>query len=379
MDNKDKLHRSFISTLAKKFGTYDEAINKFGTKKNGDIAKFLGHAESHLSELLLKKEKWSPKKYEREIDVAKRLIEHDNGLSEEKKKKWRLVAIFMFIGITSGIFGHSFFDKREVIKDSNFSTFDEKADISPYLTGDEAPRYCPCAAFEGEWALKNNYKFPLITKKGYTGLHYVAKTADVRFKCAKGGSLPFISIPENDTIVLGNKLYGFEVLESEIWYDTKYPHGKNSVDSFTEKTASNKTIFKPEYEELDFAHSQGRFKKVAVIKSEFLNEFTFLSDLIRRSGEHLGRHYTFQDSELISSLKIKELDLDYLIGRFKKTDCDYIKNPYLDPSSLNQNDTLSFRCNFMENVIFSQGVFYTKTYIFKNPHMKRDVIKNSCQ
>ena len=321
-----------------------------------------------ITRIQSKKPNISEDKFKRAVDVAKRLIDHANQLKEEKKKKQRDRIIFLIVAIALCVLTATIFrSKPNVIVENRicsdlFAMFESK-DVSPYILTSNTENtndFCPCIAFEGEWELTHNYKFPL--KSDINGLHYLAKSSNARFKCARNGALPFVL--DGDSIKQGQKFYGLEILENEIWYDRL----EKSVDNFIIKKDGKKK-FTPEYNDFDFNSDKNkRFTRIATIQSYFFNEFIISQDSIKRYGDHLGRRYIELDTMQISNWekegKTVDLDLNQLIGDFKMTNCHHTVNPYPNPDSLQISALLSFDCYYMQNQDFKDGIPYTKTYKF---------------
>jgi hypothetical protein len=179
----------------------------------------------------------------------------------------------------------------------------------------------------------------------------LAKSADVRMKCAKSRKRITGS---------GMHLLGYEYLINEIWVDTE--ETPLSPKYFDKATKS----FTEAYHQLNFS-TNPRFKKLATIHSFFINDFTITPDSIFRMGEPCGRFATDVDWALAQKY---EIDPKYILGNvladLTTTDCNAAANPYCDPNDLKEGKSvIGFDCYYTirtENLGMGRGYPYRKAF-----------------
>ena len=385
----ENLQEKFINKLIERYGEWEKITSKFGKYSFGEIADELCISNSQFSKLITGTA--TEGMYTRSIKNLNQLILHEDKVQElhainlaqedlietlkkspnQAKRNFKKLLFYGFLllvlGVIMTVAALRFLDNEKLASRVSKSKvhinqfaqhplslyFDgdfESDYVSPYLNELEVQSYCPCSAYEGEWALESEYIIPLPGRK--PGLYYVAKSADVRMKCqraAKGDEK-------------GKVLFAFENIHNELWVDKK--QRSLSPKYFNAET---KTYTK-EFYQLDFEKNPD-FVKVADIYSCFFNEFTINPDTIYRKGEPCGRFAEVLNQEIANEFEIDlQQFLENVIGSMTATQCSPIANPFCDPNDLKENiSTLFFDCFFTiqtENLGLGGGYPYRKTYKF---------------
>ena len=385
----ENLQEKFIDKLIERYGEWEKITSKFGKNSFGEIADELCISNSQFSKLITGTA--TEGMYTRSIKNLDQLIRHENKIQElntinleneqlieqlkntASKPSGGLKHLLFYgsgalvMSIIMVVAALTFLDRNNnnsnlfdpEIQKSEFAKhplslyFDgdfESDYVSPYLNELEVQSYCPCSAYEGEWALESEYIIPLPSRK--PGLYYVAKSADVRMKCqraAKGDEK-------------GKILFAFENIHNELWVDKQ--QRPLSPRYFNAET---KTYTK-DFHQLDFENNPD-FVKVADIYSCFFNEFTITTDTIYRKGEPCGRFAEVVNQDIANEFEIDlQQFLENVIGSMTATKCSPAFNPYCDPNDLKENEsTLFFDCFFSiqtENLGLGGGYPYRKTYKF---------------
>lgn len=386
-----KLQEAFLERLEVKYGKWDKTSSCFGTNPLGIIANDLSISASQFTKLLSGTA--TEGMYARSIDNVERLIRLDKALEEvqsardrqqqfEKKLKAlqaakkqivaRMLGIFLFAMSVGGL---ALFVAQRWIEgsDPHFANlsghplspfFDRKFNSefqSPYLRESEVQDYCPCSAFEGTWSLAEAYKLPLPGNKK-PGVYYLAKSADVRMKCARSEILN----GEKGRVVLA-----YEYLINEIWVDErKVPL---SPTYFNKQQMSFTQAFK----DLDFERGPG-FRKAATIHSFFINRFEIYKDSIVRKGEPCGRYASDVDAALLSAhaIDLKHI-LENVLSDLSQTNCSTIPNQFCDPNTLLEGkSTMAFDCLYTiktENLGFGGGYPYRKGYLLQKQNYSNNL------
>lgn len=375
------LHQQFLDALEQKYGPRDLLTSKFGTSSFGDIAKDLCIGASQFSKLISGTA--TQGMYLRSIDniallekldlleVEKAQLETrkaqlkdelaDIRTASKKTAGKKALAYSLFAFSVGALLCYLFLSKggcnlvpQKVVLQHPLSRYFDgdfnSAYDSPYLNESEVQEYCPCSAYEGTWALNAEYKLPLPGNKR-PGVYYLAKSSDVRMKCAKS---------QKNITGSGIHLLGYEYLINEIWVDME--ETPLSPKYFDKNTKS----FTDAYHELNFA-TNPKFKKLATIHSFFINDFTIYPDSIVRRGEPCGRFATDVDWALA---KKHELDPKYILGNvladLTTTDCNVTANPYCDPNELKEGESvIGFDCYYTittENLGIGRGYPYRKAF-----------------
>lgn len=357
-----RLRKAFIDKLEKAFGPWDESASKFGHSTYGKISKKMSISASQFSKLI--NGSATDGMYSRSIRNVVRVINQKKSNDDVKhlkrklqiKKRALYVAILLIILSTAALLYYLCMNhptqgtKKEYSFDHPLSLyFDQNFDAnfdSPYLKQSEVQEYCPCSAYEGEWALAEEYVIPLPGNKR-PGIYYIAKSADIRMKCSK--------IEDSGSI-----LNGYEYLVNEIWVDVK--ETPLSPIYFNPKTGTYTETFK----NIDF-EKNNQFKKVATIHSFFVDKFTINEDSIMRAGEPVGRFARDIDNTLINKYEINlKYILEDVLGDLNKADCSPMANTLDNPNKLSAGETiLSFDCKYTisnQNLGLENGYPYTKAY-----------------
>lgn len=367
----EQLHQTFVHKLEQHYGRWEKKTSRFGTATYGDIAHDLCVSASLFSQLIYGSA--TEGTYVRSIRNVERLMatsELKQKLSTESLFRESapkaapltgsrlliiLLALLCFLLFILAIYQIRFspesLESQQIHPLDAFFDQPFGADFdAPYLDVSEVQDYCPASAYEGTWTLSASYQLPLPgTKK--PGLYYRAKSGDIRMKASK---LDTFMAPK------GHVLNGYEYLINEIWVDTKQT--PLSPKYFDKKSKT----FSPAFQELDFT-SNPDFKKVATIHSFFIDKFILEGDNITRLGEPCGRYATDVDEKLTAAY---EIDLKYIleqvIGNLTKADCAIARNPYCDPNTLKEGESiLNFDCLYTiksENLGLGGGYPYTKGY-----------------
>jgi len=212
---EESLHDQFIKKLEEKYGEWERITSTFGNSSFGKVAEDLCISSSQFTKLISGaategmylrsiKNVEQLKKYDRVKKELKNLKKEKDRLSESFKEEslinngsWKYSILFGIFGLVAGGFLFSKIlpafkadeSPQTNLTSSNhpLSKFFEKdfqaAFHSPYLSDSEVQLNCPCSGFEGKWEIEKPYYFPLPGAK--PGIYYLAKEADVRFKCSK--------------------------------------------------------------------------------------------------------------------------------------------------------------------------------------------------
>ncbi|MCB0535055.1 MAG: hypothetical protein H6574_11855 [Lewinellaceae bacterium] len=375
------LHDQFLEALERKYGTRDLLTSKFGTSSFGDIAKDLCISASQFSKLISGTA--TQGMYMRSIEniallekldtleAEKRQLESGtnqlnetlrqtrSGINKAVRNKVLLYGLLTFLAgsvltyffAMDGKLGR--FEKAEILEHPLARYFDRDFNTpydSPYLNESEVQDYCPCSAYEGVWALEAEYKLPLPGNKR-PGVYYLAKSSDVRMKCAKS---------QKNITGKGIHLLGYEYLINEIWVDTE--ETPLSPTYFDKETKT----FTEAYHQLDFS-TNPKFKKLATIHSFFINNFTIRPDSIIRNGEPCGRFATDVDWALAKEFGVDpKYVLENVLADLTITDCNTIPNPFCDPNELKEGKSvIGFDCYYTiktENLGIGRGYPYRKAF-----------------
>lgn len=374
----EKLKETFVNKLTEQYGPWEKRTSRFGNATFGEIATDLCMSASQFSKLISGSATEgmylrSIRNIERLIEKQQFRLERDRALAAEASLResfrnrpgslggWRASVYFfaaLFMGgfcayfllpILSGGITEAAAIDRHPLSPYFDKGFDADYD-SPYLKASEVQEYCPCAAYEGEWSLSEEYKLPLPSNRR-PGVYYVAKTADVRMKCSKSDTL---------NLGKGRVLVAYEYLVNEVWVDTEQtPLSPKYFDK-------EKKMFTPEFDTLRF-ENYPTFKKVANIHSFFIDKFEIYQDSIIRRGEPCGRFATDIDEELAATY---EIDLKYIledvVGDLTQTACEAAPNNYCDPNDLREGESvILFDCLYTiqsENLGIGGGYPYRKGF-----------------
>jgi hypothetical protein len=386
------LFRNFIEKLTERYGPQEVITSKFGIVSYGKVASDLSISASQFSKLL--NGTATEGMYLRAIGNIDRLIqleqvrkERDMALEElenhlknkstvTKHSNLTNVLVIAMVSIAAALAGifcvyslNKSSEKLSIDQVHPLSTFFDQdfqtASRSPYLDESEVQDFCPCSGYEGKWTLANTYKVPLpgIRKPG---LYYLARVADVRMKCSRVGRGDFIQ---------GQRLDGYEHLINEIWIDVQ------STPLSPAYFDKNTMAFTEEFHELDF-ETNNQFKKVCTVESFFVDQFTITDESIIREGEPVGRFVRDVDQELINRFQIDLRHiLNNVLGGLVKTNCQEIVNPFCDPNTLEEGQSImSFDCMYTirdENLGFGGAYPYIKSYQLEEQHY-RDNLTCSC-
>ncbi len=374
-------HEQFLKALERKYGARNLLTSKFGTSSFGDIAKDLCISASQFSKLISGTATEGMymrsianigqlEKIDRLEKEKQQLAADNNGLKAElaearadtsrkvgrRALAYSTLVLLVFAGLAYFLLfrrGATPFSGAETLGHPLSKYFDRDFNSpydSPYLDESEVQDFCPCSAYEGTWSLDEEYKLPLPGNKR-PGVYYLAKSADVRMKCAKSGS---------DSTKKGIQLLGYEYLVNEIWVDTEEtPLSPKYFDK------SSKT-FTEAYHKLDFS-ANPQFKKLATIHSFFINTFQIYPDSIIRNGEPCGRFATDVDWALAKEYEIApKYVLENVLADLVITDCNAIANPYCDPNDLREGESvIGFDCYYTidtENLGIGRGYPYRKAF-----------------
>lgn len=371
----EELKQEFITKLIEQYGPWEKKTSRFGDASFGKIAADLCISSSQFSKLISGNATEgmyirSVHNIERLVEKQKAYLERDeakaatNKLRESIKteKDARPLLPYFFFALCLGAlatylltswFSGNFSGRETPDQHPLSAYFDQRYDAdydSPYLEGSEVQDYCPCAAYEGEWSLSEEYKLPLPGNRK-PGVYYLAKSADVRMKCSKSDTL---------NIGQGRVLVAYEYLVNEVWVDTRQTP---LTPRFFNK---EKKQFTPEFDSLDFA-TDPAFKKVATINSFFIDKFEVYPDSIVRRGEPCGRFARDINHQLAEEYEIdlKHI-LENVIGDLTKTDCQAAVNTFCDPNDLKAGESvIDFACLYTigsENLGIGGGYPYRKGY-----------------
>lgn len=370
---ENSLRDQFIEKLTERYGPWDKVTSRFGNATFGEMAMDLCISASQFSKLISGAA--TEGMYTRSIRNVERLIREDwlekNLAADQQElpatkgpssaRVWAALSILFFV--LAVVLAFSWFKALQAERSVSFygqhplsPFFDKPFDAafdSPYLEESEAQTYCPCSAYEGKWSLARPYKLPLPGSRK-PGVYYVAKSGDIRMKCSK-----------IDTLGLGKGrvLLGYEYLINEIWVDTRQtPLSPTYFDKESKQ-------YTEAFEQLDFEQNP-QFKKVATIYSFFTDRFILGDDYITRIGEPCGRFAENIDEELAAEYEIdlKHI-LDNVVGDLVKTNCQPLPNPFCDPNTLVEGESvLNFDCLYTiesENLGLGGGYPYTKGYLLE--------------
>lgn len=360
----ESLHQKFIQKLESKYGTYEKVTSKFGQTSFGKIAEDLCIGKSQFTMLISGGA--TEGTYIRSIRNVDQLIQYEIQQKQleafQKDNQSSSYLPYFAIGFISILLGaflaNSFFKKG--VK-TEISTSLEAQDhplsfyfdgafnedyVSPFLKETEVQSYCPCNAYEGVWALEDEYIIPLPGKK--RGLYYVGKTSDVRMKCNK-------SAPEKGSILLG-----FENMKNELWVDVnETPFSPTYFNPTTKK-------YTEAFYKLDL-ESDPNFVKIANVYSCFFDVFNLTADTIFRRGEPCGRRAEIINAEIANQHEIDVMHvLENVISSMASISCNPMENIYCNPNDLVEGEsTLEFDCTFSiktENLGLGGGYPYRKSY-----------------
>lgn len=377
--NTDDLHKSFISKLVKRYGTFNSVRNKFETTSNSIIARDLFYSDSQFSRLI--NNSASEGEFKRALGNIERLLD----LDRLKKKKTPsnvnntvLNPKFLFISVgvlfSLIIISFFYFKKYDFTKTDEILSDDlryemlkwgfENKFIQPYVKLKELPDDCyyPCYKYQGKWKLKQEYKIPFYRERN--GFHYVAKEAIMYARC----------MDERDD--KGESFEGYEYQKHELWYDKR----ELPIDSFL--TKGSNTLIRELYNNSNL-EEDNNFVKIAYVHTFFRTEFQIDSSLIYRTGKAMGRDIEFvsdiildgqlNDGISLTGLKdeIKAIAVNRLEDYSKPISCNPTIAPNIDFNLIEEGDEMSFNCHF------SIGRFiidYNKTYVFNDQY-----INNYCR
>jgi hypothetical protein len=371
----EELKGKFIGKLVEQYGAWEKKVSRFGNASFGKIATDLCISASQFSKLISGNA--TEGMYIRSIRNIDRLIEKQQANLEREEARAATVSLqeslrkqhstrrflpYLFFALCLGALAAylllprlpaSFLDESAPGRHPLSAYFDQRFDAdydSPYLKGSEVREYCPCAAYEGEWSLSEEYKLPLPGNRK-PGVYYLAKSADVRMKCSKSDTL---------NLGQGRVLVAYEYLVNEVWVDTERTP---LTPRFFNK--ENKQ-FTAEFDELEFENNPA-FKKVATINSFFIDKFEIYRDSIVRRGEPCGRFAQDIDQDLADEYEIdlKHI-LENVISDLTQTDCLAAANKFCDPNDLREGESvIDFACLYTiksENLGIGGGYPYRKGY-----------------
>ncbi len=376
---EDSLKDKFISKLEEKYGRWNKITSRFGTTSFGAISKDLSISSSQFSKLISGTA--TEGMYQRSIENINRLIQRDSIREELQRvqaekdemaeqfqkaqkrgnRKLALMGFGVFVALLLGLGSmylvNFYSNKEKGIQEesqhplSTFFDLEFNANSnSPYVDPIEVQEFCPCSAYEGSWALNKPYKLPIPGNRK-PGVYYLAKSADVRIKCSHFDTL---------NVGKGRVLMGYEYLINEIWVDTKMT--PLSPTYFDKESKS----FTAEFEQLSF-ETQPQFKKVASIHSFFIDKFEIYEDVIIRKGEPCGRYASDINHKLAEEYEIDiRFLLEYVLGDMTTTRCAPAPNPFCDPNTLQEKESvINFDCIYtihIENLGMGGGYPYQKGY-----------------
>ncbi len=373
MDRKEQL----IASLEKTFGKRNPVTSRFGSTSLGEIADNLCLSNSLLTKLISGTA--TEGMYERctanleRINSFNKLQSDHDQLQKQLADRSGAISykyLFLFLPMLAIIAWLSYDkfieDEPEVLETSFLSKFfNPEFDVPnfpPYVPINKIQDYCPCGAFEGDWALNQPYTIPIPFNK--PGLYYVASDSDVKLKCVSSA----------DGEDKGKLMHGFEIMKHVLWMDSK--HESLAPRFFNE----SKKQFTKDFYQLDFEGNE-RFEKLAEITSFFYNKISIDGELIRREGEPAGRFASFVDNDALTKYKIDVSEiLNHVVGDMIKTDCSDIPNPYCNPNTLVEGQSLlEFSCNFsisLENLGFGGTYPYTKGFKLLKQHYSHNLLCN---
>jgi hypothetical protein len=373
------LQEQFIEKLEEQYGAWDKTTSRFGPTSFGKIAGDLCISASQFSKLIYgtATEGMYTRTF-KNIDRLKQTTALQNQIQQLLQNQqtepaneaattmssgfsWvKVLAILLSLSLVLVLIMWNRSNSRTEDLPPSWNLglhpltpfFDQDFDAdfdSPYLRASEAQEYCPCSAYEGRWSLSEAYKLPLPGNRK-PGVYYLAKSADVRMKCAKSAT--------GDK--KGRVMNGYEYLINEIWVDTRQPP---LSPLYFDK---DKKEYTEAFEQLQIDKNP-QFKKVATIHSFFIDRFEIFPDSIVRTGEPCGRFATDVNQELADQYEIdlKHI-LENVLGDLNKTDCDSAPNPFCDPNDLRERESvIAFDCLYTiqtENLGIGGGYPYQKGY-----------------
>lgn len=371
-------HKIFINSLEKIYGSFNAEKNSFESTSNSKIARDLCYSDSQFSRLINNTASEGEfKRANRNVSrlINERRLEKSSGKSNtvghSGNFRWLIVILgIVIIGLLVFIFFLEKDDSEKVSNTDSSSRYEmlkwsfENKYIKPYVKLKELPADCnyPCYKYQGKWVLKHEYKIPFFRERN--GFHYVAKDATMYARCMDESSKD------------GTVFEGYEYQKHEIWYDKReFP-----IDSFLMK--NNKKRIREAYNNSDFAKDDN-FVKIAYVHTFFRNEFTIDSTLIYRKGKAIGRDIEFlTDDELVDKLgsqklveelksEINSIAKNRLEDFSKPINCKPTKVPKVDFNYINEDDELSFDCQFTTGRFL---VDYRKTFVLKDQY-----INNMCR
>ncbi len=380
--NTEVLHKSFISKLIKRYGTFNNVRNKFESTSNSIIARDLFYSDSQFSRLI--NNSASEGEFKRALGNIERLLDLDQlkkkTPSNVNNAKNNIVLnrkfLFLAVGILFSLIIISFFYfKRydstkigEVLSDdSRYEMLKwgfENKFIQPYVKLKELPDDCyyPCYKYQGKWKLKQEYKIPFYRERN--GFHYVAKEAIMYARC----------MDERDD--KGEFFEGYEYQKHELWYDKReFP-----IDSFL--TNGSNTQIRDLYNNSNL-EEDSNFVKIAYVHTFFRTEFQIDSSLIYRTGKAIGRDIEFVSDEILDSQlndrvsliglkdEIKAISVNRLEDYSKPISCNPTIAPNINFNLIEEGDEMSFNCHFSIDRFI---IDYNKTYIFDDQY-----INNYCR
>ncbi len=380
--NTEVLHKSFISKLIKRYGTFNNVRNKFESTSNSIIARDLFYSDSQFSRLI--NNSASEGEFKRALGNIERLLDLDQlkkkTPSNVNNAKNNIVLnrkfLFLALGILFSLIIISFFYfKRydstkigEVLSDdSRYEMLKwgfENKFIQPYVKLKELPDDCyyPCYKYQGKWKLKQEYKIPFYRERN--GFHYVAKEAIMYARC----------MDERDD--KGEFFEGYEYQKHELWYDKReFP-----IDSFL--TNGSNTQIRDLYNNSNL-EEDSNFVKIAYVHTFFRTEFQIDSSLIYRTGKAIGRDIEFVSDEILDSQlndrvsliglkdEIKAISVNRLEDYSKPISCNPTIAPNINFNLIEEGDEMSFNCHFSIDRFI---IDYNKTYIFDDQY-----INNYCR
>jgi hypothetical protein len=195
-------------------------------------------------------------------------------------------------------------------------------------------------------------------------LYYLAKSSDVKLKCASSA----------EKEIKGKKMHGFEIMKHELWMDTKH---EPLVPKYFD---AKKKQYTKEFYNLDF-ESNPRFERVSEFTSFFYNTFQITESEVIRKGEPAGRYASYVNENAVSKYKIDLNEiLNHVLGNMIKVSCEDIPNPFCNPNSLIEGEsTLNFNCEFSiatENLGYGGTYPYVKGFKLINQHYSNNLLCN---
>jgi hypothetical protein len=369
-----------LSRLENTYGKRNPNTSRFGSTSLGEIADQLCLSNSLLTKLLSGTA--TEGMYERcldnleRIDQANQLQKENNELksqlTESKSKltyRKLLFALLPIVTLLMLLQYNKTNQSKSLHQEANdpflnkfFNPDFDVPNFLPYVPSNKVQDFCPCSAYEGDWALNKPYTIPIPFNQ--PGLYYVARSSDVKLKCSSS----------EDNELQGQKMHGFEIMKHEFWMDSEH---ESLVPRFFDP---NEKIFTKDFFNIEF-QSNPRYIKVAEITSFFYNTILINNERITRKGEPCGRYASYMNEEAINEYKIdlKEI-LNHVVGDMIKTECKEIPNPYCNPNELVEGESLlDFKCNFSirtENLGIGGNYPYTKGFKLVDQHYSHNLLCN---